>query len=338
MRSRTSARAQITDVAARARVSPATVSRVMNGHASVAADLVERVLSAADELGYRASPVARSLVLGRTQTIAVMVPDMANPSFQEVLRGITRAAAADGYRVLVADSQEDVTQEPGLAREARRHCDALVLCAPRMSDAELAALVPALAPVVLTHRGPTPGVPTSSADYRGGIAALLDHLAGLGHRRLVYLAGPPSSASHRRRLEGIAAHVADHPGLSVDVLPCGVGFEEGYAAGEAVRRSGATAALAFNDLVAMGLLSALHEAGVAVPEEVSVTGFDDIPFARWTTPPLTTAAVPHGDLGQEAWRRLRALLDGEEPPPDVLVHPEVQVRASTGPARAEGAA
>ncbi|GIG28110.1 LacI family DNA-binding transcriptional regulator [Cellulomonas marina] len=332
MRPRTSGRPQITDVAAAAGVSPATVSRVMNGNTTVAAALVERVHAAAAELGYVASPIARSLVLGRTQTVSVVVPDMANPTFQETLRGITRAAAQQRHRVLIADSAEDVTAEVELAREARRHTDALVLCAPRMPDEQLAALVPSLAPLVLTHRRPGTGVPTATADYRAGMVDLGEHLLGLGHRRLLYLAGPASSTNNRLRLDGIDAVRTAHPEVEVVVRTGGVSFEDGYAAAAAVRESGATAVMAFNDLVAMGLLGALQEAGVDVPEQVSVTGFDDIPLARWTTPSLTTASVANVELGALAWARLAALLAGQDPDEDVLLTPAVTVRSSTGPA------
>ncbi len=266
-------RPQITDVATSAGVCVSTVSRVMNGNATVAPDLAERVRVAAPELGYQASPAARGLALGRTRTVAVVVPDLTNPGFQDSLRAITAAAARDGYRVLVADT----------------------------------------------------------ADYRSGIIELARHLHGLGHRRMAYLAGPDVGTSNRLRLAGIAEFLRTHPDTSVEVLPGGSGFADGHAAGSAVRATGATGVLASNDLVAMGLLSALHEAGVQVPPAVTVTGFDDIPSARYTTPPLTTASVPTSVPGEEAWRRLRSVLAGEPPAPDLSLHPRLQARASTGP-------
>lgn len=331
MRARTG-RPQITDVAARAGVSSATVSRVMNGVASVAPELAERVRDAARDLGYAASPLARGLAVGRTRSVAVVVPDLGNPSFQEALRGITRAAARDGYRVLVADTAEDVAQERVMATEARRHCDAVILCAPRMPEDELAQVAAELAPMVLLHRNSDVGVPVVLADYRAGILDLAEHLHTLGHRRMAYLAGPAPSTSNRHRLAGIEQLVRAHPDVTVRTLPGGVSFADGHAALDAVLASGATAVLAFNDLVAMGLLSALHEAGTAVPRTLSVTGFDDIVFAAYTTPPLTTAAVPTADLGEQAWARLAALLAGDVPDDDVLVHPRLVVRGSTGPA------
>lgn len=154
----------ITDVAKHAGVSLATVSRVMNGNATVDPTLAERVRTSATELGYSANPLARSLVLGKTQTISVVVPDLSNPTFQGMLRGLSRAAVADGYHVLVADSDEHEDQERLLALESRRRSDGLVLCAPRMSDAALAEVLAEVAPVVLVNRaGDAPASPRTTA-------------------------------------------------------------------------------------------------------------------------------------------------------------------------------
>ncbi|MFT4122422.1 MAG: LacI family DNA-binding transcriptional regulator [Microbacteriaceae bacterium] len=325
----TTGRSTITDVARRAEVSLATVSRVMNGNTSVDPALAERVREAAAELGYSASPLARSLVLGRTQTVAVVVPDLGNPTFQAVLRGLSRAAAADGYHVLIADSAEQVTEERVLATETRRRSDGVILCAPRMPEDALTALLPEVSPVVVINRAPRPDVPVIAADYGTALAEIVEHLHALGHRSLVYLAGTSRSASNAARLAALTRARAAHPELTVTEIPTGVDFDSGADAADAVIRSGATAALAFNDLVAMGLLSALADRGVRVPEDVSVTGFDDITFARFTSPPLTTATVPAAELGAEAWSAMRALLHGESTPPSRSFPAVLALRAST---------
>jgi LacI family transcriptional regulator len=175
-------------------------------------------------------------------------------------------------------------------------------------------------------------VPSVGADYGSALAAELAHLNELGHRRIVFLAGTARSVANTARLDAIAAFVAAHPDTEVTEIPCGVDFEAGAAAGEVVLASGATAALAFNDLVAMGLLSAVQAAGRRVPDDLSIVGFDDIPFARYTTPPLTTAAVPAAELGAQAWSRMRELLDGAEPAHPLTLLPELTVRGTTGPA------
>lgn len=329
-------RVGITDVAQRAGVSLATVSRVMNGNFSVDPDIAVRVRAAAADLNYQPNAVGRSLALGKTDTIGVVVPDLANPTFQAMLRGVSRAAAQDGYRVLIADSSEVSSEETILAGEARRRCDGVVLCAPRMNDAELAALIPSLQPMVLINRSTDdPDTPSLIVDYGQGIQALAEHLVALGHTKLVFLSGPPHSASNELRLQGLEKFRIDRPEIEVITLPGGSSFEAGHESAETILSTRATGVLAFNDLVAMGLLSGLHERGVRVPEDISVTGFDDIPFANYTTPTLTTAAVPITEVGEQAWHYLRDLL-GDVRPEGVRTtfQPELKQRGSTGPARA----
>lgn len=322
--------ATITEVAKHAGVSLATVSRVMNDNPTVDPVLAERVRTSALELGYAASPLARSLVLGRTQTVAVVVPDLGNPTFQAVLRGLSRAAAADGYHVLIADSAEQVAEERLLAVETRRRTDGLILCAPRMPDDELATLLPLVGPVVLVNRS-IDAAPSIAADYGTALRGLADHLHALGHRRLVYLSGVAGSASNAARLDALAEFHAAHPDVELSRLDSGVDFDSGAAAADAVLATGATGVLAFNDLVAMGLLSALSDRGVRVPHDLSITGFDDIPFARYTSPPLTTASVPAAELGTLAWRAMNAALTGGEASGAVRLTAEVVLRGSTGP-------
>jgi len=326
----------IADVAVKAGVSHATVSRVMNGNFTVDPEIAARVRAAAAELKYQPNPVGRSLALGKTDTIGIVVPDLANPTFQAILRGLSRAAAQDGYRILIADSFEVSSEEAILAGEARRRCDGLVLCAPRMSEAELEELVPSLHPLVLINRTTAAaGVPSLVVDYGQGVQDLAGHLVELGHTRLAFLAGPPRSASNGLRLQGLEAFKAAHPQVEVLMLEGGSDFDTGHGAVDAVLDSGATGILAFNDLVAMGLMSGLHERGVDVPGDISVTGFDDIPFARYTTPTLTTAAVPITELGQHAWQQMRALIRKEEnDAPGSRYQPRLEIRASSGPAKA----
>jgi LacI family transcriptional regulator len=323
-------RVTIEDVAREASVSQATVSRVMNGLDTVDPALAAKVMEVAKALRYEPSSLARGLALGRTQTVALVVPDLENPMFQGALRGLSRAAGEDGYRVLVADSAENVEEEAILAQEARRRCDALVLCAPRMPEEQLVALLPALAPAVLLNRDvPVHPVPVVSVDYAAGIADLLSHLHALGHRRIAYLAGPTNSAANGERLEGLRRRSAGLRDVEIREIPCGAMFDDGHAAVPNVLDADVTAVMAFNDIVALGFLGGCHDRGVEVPGRLSVTGFDDIPYARYTYPPLTTASVPREKVGRIAWRRLRALLRDEPPEHDVLFRPRLTVRAST---------
>lgn len=322
--------ATIAQVAEHAGVSQATVSRVMNGRFVGEPEVADRVKAVAAELNYSPSPLARSLALGVTRTIAIVVPDLGNPAFQAVLSGLSKTAGRDGYRLLVADSAESPADEPLLAAEVRRRCDSIVLCAPRMPEEELVALSASLHPLVVINR-PTAriGAPSLSIDYESGIQQLAEHVYELGHRHLVYLEGPATSVSNAHRLAGLARFQERRPDVRLERLPGGVSLEEGRAAADAVLGTGATAALAYNDLVGVGLLAGLAERGVSVPGDISVTGFDDIPFARYVTPPLTTASVPHEELGVQAWHRLRSLIEDEPPGEDAVFQPRLEVRGST---------
>ncbi|SDG64925.1 LacI family DNA-binding transcriptional regulator [Microbacterium pygmaeum] len=322
----------IDDVATQAQVSRATVSRVMNGLATVDPAIAERVRRAVELLQYRPSETARSLSLGRTNTVAVLVPDLANPMFQSILRGVTRAAAEDGFRVLVGDTQETPDAERDAAIQARRRCDALVLCAPRMGETDLEAVLAAASPVAVVNRGIEAGaVPQVSMDYEQAIGLLVEHLVGLGHRHLVYAGGPPTSASNRLRGLGLDAALARRPDLRIDRVSVGSTLEDGFASAAQVLGTGASAVLAFNDLVALGLLSRLRELDVAVPERLSVVGVDDIPFARFSTPALTTVHVPQEALGVQAWRQLHQVMRGDGAPGPLWLEGSLEVRASTGP-------
>ncbi len=323
----------ISEVAQRAGVSNATVSRIMNGRFVGDPLVADRVRDVAKQLGYSPSPLARGLALGRTRTIAFVVPDLANPAFQAVLAGLSKSAGQDGYRVLVADSAESTEEETLLATECRRRCDSVVLCAPRMPDDQLVALESTLDPLVLVNRpSARTGAPSLSIDYAMGVQGLAQHLHDLGHRRLVYVAGPEGSVSNQHRVRGLEEFQRLYPDVDVARVQGGVRPEEGIAAANEVLATGATAALAFNDLVAVGLMNELVARGKRVPEDISVVGFDDIPFARFTAPPLTTASVPYEELGVQAWERLHSVIRHQSPGHNVTFQPRVEVRGSSGPA------
>ena len=234
--------------------------------------------------------------------------------------------------MLVADSGDSAEEEPPLATETRRRCDAIVLCSPRMTDAVLAGLAESLRPLVLVNRsGRDVGAPSVAIDYRSGVLDLARHLHALGHREVAYLDGPQASASTRDRLLGLADAEATLPGLRVRRMAGGASAEDGLAAAAEVRASGVSAVMAFNDLGAVGLVHGLRGLGVHVPGDLSVVGFDDIPFARFLVPALTTASAPYELMGKEAWLRMRSLLRGEPPEQDGLLGPRLHVRGSTGP-------
>jgi LacI family transcriptional regulator len=323
----------ITQVAEAAGVSRATVSRVLNGRTSVDPMIGARVRDAADRLHYRPNLTARNLSTGRTLTVALVIPDLGNPMFQAILRSISRAAEADGYSVLVAEAPAP-EREAAIIRDARRQCDAVVLVSPRMDDVVLDELIEQIAPVVLVNRrAQDPRFASVGIDYTGGMTQLVRHLEGFGHRDLLYVAGPPRSAANRERLTALNTLTAANPAMSLRSLHGGTTMSDGYQVAEQVLDSGATAVLAFNDLLAFGILARLNEFGVGVPGDLSVTGFDGIELSRFAVPRLTTVGQEELDAGAVAWTLLRDRLRGAgsgDTSDDVLLEPQLLVGDSTG--------
>ena len=326
-------RPTIGDVAAAARVSRATVSRVLNGNVSVDPSLARRVRSASDRLGYQVNLTALGLARGVTGVCGVIVPDLVNPFFPELLKGIEAAADADGCRVIVADSDEDPAREARLVDELARRCDALILCSARMRVGELRAVVRSGIPLVLANRvEPRMGVSAAAIDIVPAVDAIADHLASLGHRRVGYLAGPAMSWSAGRRAAALKAATRKRS-MELVSREAGSSTESGYNAAASFVDSDVSAVVAFNDLVALGALARLRESGLDTPGDVSVIGFDDIPAAAFAAPALSTVRFPKAELGRTAWSLLRDRLDGR--PPEVCwLAPELVLRGSTTAASA----
>ncbi|WP_110588571.1 LacI family DNA-binding transcriptional regulator [Microbacterium suaedae] len=320
----------ISDIAREAGVSKATVSRVMNGVQTVNEEIAERVRGAVRDLGYTRSETARSLSLGVSRTIGVVVPDLANPMFHQVLHGLHRAAERDGYRVLVADTLENSEGEAAVTLDIRNRTDAIALFAPRMTREELIDLLPRVHPVAVFNRTTGERAAAVMVDYEAGVRELAEHLVSLGHTRIAYLAGPPESRSNWARQRGLEHVRHAHADVRIDELPCGHAFEDGHDAWPAVRDTGATAAIAFNDVVALGLLGRLTEEGVRVPQDLSVAGFDDIPYSQFSSPTLTTMTSRLGDIGARTWQALRAEMEGGADRTVVTFAPELARRGSTG--------
>ena len=284
----------IAQVAEYAGVSQASVSRVLNRNQTVDPAISAKVSEAIEKLNYSPSQMARNLVRGRSNTVALVVPDLENPMFQGVLKGLSREAALDGYRVLVADTAERVADEEEIAVEARSRCDALVLVSPRMPAERLEALLARSGPIVVVNR-PVASDPAAelSVDYEHAVRTLGEHLVSLGHSRIAYLSGPPQAYADGLRRRGLAELVARHAGVDVLDIAGGSQVEDGYRAAEDVLSSSATAVIAFNDLVALGLLARLRDLAVDVPGEFSVTGIDDIPLARFAAPAIASRSRRH---------------------------------------------
>lgn len=320
----------VRDVAAAAKVSQATVSRVLSGSASVSPALAERVLGAASALGYAPNPLARGLASGRTATIGVVVPNLANPYFYALIKQMIHDAEGDGYRLLIADSDEKEAAETALADGLLRRADGLILCSPRGPETDLVALRALGKPIVVFGRdGGTPEVSRVIINGEAAIRAMVDHLAALGHQDLLYLRGPRHSWQDQKRWQAYRAAAGSR--LTIRSLACGGSMEDGLRLAPRIPDSGATAVVAYNDLVAFGVIAGLGDLGLEVPRDLSITGFDDIPFARFSTPALTTIASPQREAGAAAWRAMSELLRGGTAGTHLTLSCRLVLRNSTAP-------
>ncbi len=324
--------ASIHDVAALAGVSVATVSRSFTIPQAVREETRAAVLAAAEQLGYQPNRAARGLITGRTGNVGVIVPELGNPFFLEMLGGAQARARKADYAVFVADGRESATEEAALIAAMRKQVDGIILCSSRLPPRRLAALDP-VPTLVLVNRK-IPGLPAIILDSAGGMRQAVRHLAELGHRRCAFVSGPRASWSNRQRRQALLAETA-RLGVEVAVLgPVSPQFESGVDVAEAVLAARVSAVLAYNDLVAVGILSRMAALGVAVPEELSVVGFDDIALAAMVTPPLTTVALPAARAGEAAVEVLMERLDGPVAVRSAGVRElpaQLVVRSSTGP-------
>jgi DNA-binding LacI/PurR family transcriptional regulator len=334
-RSRSTAgrRVTIETVAKAAGVSIATVSRVMSGSASVKPELAARVKKVAGELSYRPSTAARGLVVGSLRNVGVILPDLANAYFFDVVKQMHHGAAADGYRMLIADYSGDATDEFATALDLLGQVDGLVLLSTRIPAAGLKELAKQSTPVLLVNRVEL-GVdaPMVAVDNFTAMLEVCGHLAQLGHRRVVYVKGSDLAWQNRERWR--AVEMARVLGIEAVAVPADGTIEGGYQAVDEALGHEPTALICFNDLTALGVISRLRERGVAVPDDMSVTGFDDITMARHLTPPLTTVVSPKTQLGHQAWEMMRAALKDEPVTSPPLIPAELVIRESTGPAGA----
>jgi LacI family transcriptional regulator len=297
--------ATIRDVAARAGVSVATVSRVLNGKELVREATSAQVLEAARTLRYVPNIAARSLSIRRNQTIGIVLPEMHGEFFSEVIRGIDVAARREGYHILVSGSHSDGREMMEMVEAMRGRVDGMVIMAPDVAVGEIGAHLPL---VLINSRDE--GRDAIVIDNYGGARAMMRHLASLGHERIAFITGPAQNADARERLRGYRQSMRGNDGKTIEVRG---DFTEasGHAAALeiAAMKPRPTAIFAANDSMAIGALAALAEEGVRVPEDVAVVGFDDIPIARYVTPQLTTIGVDIAELGRRAFAVLLDLID-----------------------------
>lgn len=325
----------IIQVAAMAGVSTATVSRVLSHPDRVAEGTRLRVLDVVDSLGYKPNVAARTLRTLRAAKILVTVPDISNPFFASVIRGAEEAARDAGYAVVVGDTRHDPLIEDQYADMlSSREVDGLIFLGHRLPD-NLRSLVSkrgADAPVVNgCEYSPDIGVPSVHIDNAAAGCDAVEHLIGLGHRDIGVITGPPVSPISRDRLAG-AMQAAERHGLG-DRLRVRIGDYSAQSAFEQLGdlvSHGVTGLFCFSDEMAMGAISAIRQAGLSCPDDISVIGFDDLPLARFFQPGLTTIAQPKGRIGRHAVDLLVGILRGSDNPVDQITLPhELVIRSST---------
>jgi DNA-binding LacI/PurR family transcriptional regulator len=330
--------ATIVDVARRAGVSIATVSRSVHGSSLVNLATRRRVEQAMTELNYAPNVVARGLVTSRTQAIGLVITSMADPFFPPIVQGVEETAHDHGYGVLLCTSNNDPLRELSVVRLLReRRVDAIIIAASRVGGLYRSHLQETKAPLVLINneQSGTYDHSVGTDDVAGGRLAT-EHLIDLGHRTIGYVHGPLAKASTQDRLRGYEMALCAH-GWALD--PALVVVGDGQAEGgrlvvrELLMHSPRpTAVVCFNDLTALGVLFAIRNAGLRVPQDISVIGYDDIALAAYTEPPLTTIAQQSHEMGSLAMRLALDLLAGKEVASVTLPAALVQ-RESCGPPR-----
>ena len=323
----------IKDVAARAGVSKSLVSRVMQGAATVSEARRRAVLEAAAELGYRPNAAARSLVRQRSHAVGVLVSDLHNPFFAEVLDGIHGPASRAGFRVLVVTGNRDPAAEArALQGLLELRADGVILVSPRLPASTIAAAARSVPTVAVARRVTASALDNVTSDDARGAQLAVDHLVGLGHRRIALVDGGDGAGAEDRR-RGYEAAMAAH-GLAAEIRVAAGDFtEEGGARGiEALlaERPGPTAVCAANDLAALGALDALEARGLAVPRDVSLVGYDNTALAALRHIDLTTVDQPRRAMGEAAAAALLDRLDGVHlRGRHVVLEPTLVVRGTT---------
>lgn len=313
--------ATVRDVAAMAGVSISTVSRALSAPDLVNEVTRQRVVDAARELDYRPNPAARGLRVGKTNNLGLLIPDLENPFFASVTKGVQSRARAAGYAVFVADSDEDPAQEIELIANLATQVDGIILASPRAPSPDILEAVAGKTVVMLNRE--VGDIPSLTIDNADGILQAVTHLRALGHRTIAYASGPVHSWSGEERRRGMVAAAQEFPDLTVvDLGNFRPYFSGGYPAADIAVASGATAVIAYNDLMALGIIDRLRQRGISVPDGMSVVGFDDVPVASLVSPALTTVQIPLAGMGRRGVDLLVERLEGAV---DVTTRSEVPV-------------
>ncbi|MDA4893115.1 MULTISPECIES: LacI family DNA-binding transcriptional regulator [Microbacterium] len=319
----------LADVAKAAGLSGSTVSRALSAPEKVNAQTRERVRRIAEEMGYVPNHTARSLTSGRTDILGLIVPDIGNPFFPPIIKAVQARAQAKGRTVLIADTDERPADEPVRAGEMRARVDGLIVVSPRSDGATLAQLA-SLGPAVFVNRV-VPDQTSIVIDAGDGMRQAVEHLAALGHRTIAYLNGPRRSWSNQQREKAVADAAAAFGLTMREYGPFEPQVQSGVHAADLVLASDVTGVIAYDDLIALGVMARLNERHVTVGRDLSIIGVDDSPMSSMAYPTLTTVAVPGMQAGSAAVDALVRRLDSPDADAETItLETRLTVRSSTG--------
>lgn len=323
-------------VAERAKVSIATVSRTMNRVPSVNPKMAKRVWDAIQDLGYFPNTQARALGSGRSGILGLVVSDITNPFFPELIQGFEDVAVKAGYEILVSSTNYDPARmEMCIRRMLERQAEGVAVMTFGIDQPSIDQLVQRNVPLVFVDLGPDrPGISVLRIDYHRGIRQGVQHLAALGHRDIAFISGPPDQHSARARIDAFSTSLAECGiALRKDWLIEGDHTMEGGARGMARIASAGirpSAIMCSNDMTAVGVLHTAYKSDLRIPEDLSVIGFDDTQMARAVIPPLTSVQMSRVDLATAAVNALRAHAEGKSPRREYTIDTQLVVRESTG--------
>jgi len=322
--------ATIRDVARRAQVSVASVSRVLNGFEKVSEQTRERVMEAVTALSYVPHAAARSLSMARTHSIGVVLPDLHGEFFSEIVRGMDRVASERGYLLLLSSLHTGNTVGTSPLRALRGRVDGALVMAPHLTDEELSEVLPRGFEVVLLNtRSGSNGRPVIMIDNASGAKAVAEHFVALGRKRIVHISGPANNADASERADAFKTALASPYDVLLETVQGDFSEQSGGDSVAALLQTGRPfdAVFAANDNMAIGALQALRRAGLRVPADVAVAGFDDTPIARHLG--LTTVRVHIAALGGLGLTALLDMIEGHGQPADILHPVELVIRSTT---------
>ena len=325
----------IKDVALRAGVSIASVSRALHGTGVVTDQTRLRVVTAARELRYTPHETARSLIRRRTNTVGVLLPDIFGEYFSDLIQSVDHAARKRGLHLLVTGSRGDNEELARALRSMSGRVDGVLIMSPFADVGILDGSLPDSMPAVLMNTPNEGGRrPAIFIDNFGGAREMVQHLLRLGHQRIAHICGPGNNYEANERLRGFKAAMSASPAGDSEVIAGDFTEECGFRIGKALAKRGQLpdAVFAANDMMAIGCLLALRECGLRVPEDMAIAGFDDIPVARYLTPPLTTVRTQAAAVGMQALAVLAEVIEGKTPDSnrESVLAAKIVVRASCG--------